>query len=212
MIKIVDQYRDKQLSEKLTDSEKTLLEKCRADIAKGFMQVGKALGTIRDKKLYRETHKTFEAFVLAEFQMARRTAYRYIEAVVVVENVSESDTKSIPNNVEMTRELTKLEPKKQKEAWKKASETTPKGKKVTASHLRKTINKMMGKSQEEDKKPTNGSHPKIVPTGESKPLDLRHFEEEIWSIIKTYRAIGPKPLAVSLEAIASALKSEKLNK
>lgn len=53
-----------------------------------FIVVGNDLRVIRDSKLYRETHKTFEAFVKDEFNLERPTAYRFIEAAEVDENLS----------------------------------------------------------------------------------------------------------------------------
>lgn len=41
---------------------------------------GEALATIRDEKLYRRTHSTFEAYVEDRFGVSRSTAYRMIEA------------------------------------------------------------------------------------------------------------------------------------
>lgn len=41
---------------------------------------GEALATIRDEKLYRMTHTTFEEYVGERWGFSRRTAYRMIEA------------------------------------------------------------------------------------------------------------------------------------
>jgi N6-adenosine-specific RNA methylase IME4 len=49
--------------------------------------VAGALLEIRDGRLYRETHTRFEDYVRDRFGFARRTAYGYIEAAQVLENV-----------------------------------------------------------------------------------------------------------------------------
>lgn len=64
---------------------------------------GEALATIRDEKLYRRTHSTFEAYVEARFGVSRSTAYRMIEAASVpapqldpVEGLSRGETNPQP--------------------------------------------------------------------------------------------------------------------
>jgi DNA N-6-adenine-methyltransferase (Dam) len=49
----------------------------------GFVEVGRALESIRDKKLYRETHGTFEHYLRERWGMSRAHAYRQIEAAGV---------------------------------------------------------------------------------------------------------------------------------
>ena len=43
-----------------------------------FIEVGKALLAIRDAKLYRKTHKTFEAYCRDRWEMSRPRAYQLI--------------------------------------------------------------------------------------------------------------------------------------
>jgi hypothetical protein len=50
----------------------------------------------------------------------------------------------MPTSEGVARELAGLKPDEQKRVWKAAVKTSPKGKKVTAKHLRETINKMLG--------------------------------------------------------------------
>ena len=75
----------------LTKQEKTELEKLCAVIEDGlskFLEVGKALMEINERKLYRETHGTFEAFVSERFGISRAHAYRMIEAAEVESELS----------------------------------------------------------------------------------------------------------------------------
>lgn len=44
---------------------------------------GEALATIRDERLYRLTHRSFEAYVLERWGFSRATAYRMIDAATV---------------------------------------------------------------------------------------------------------------------------------
>ena len=54
---------------------------------KAFYDVGCSLREIQQRRLYRATHRTFSAYCKELWDMARRTAYKYIEASNVVDNV-----------------------------------------------------------------------------------------------------------------------------
>ena len=69
---------------KSLDFQEATIEKGR----KTFVEVGKALAKIRDGKLYRETHTTFEAYCQERWGWNRDRAYKLIEGAEVSENVS----------------------------------------------------------------------------------------------------------------------------
>lgn len=75
----------------LDDRERSLLTTCE-DTVRGlyaqFWATGKALQVIRDARLYRGTHPTFEAYVEDVWGMSRPQAYRLIQAWPVAEAVS----------------------------------------------------------------------------------------------------------------------------
>jgi hypothetical protein len=52
-----------------------------------FVEVGRALLEIRDGRLYRQTHDTFEAYVRERFEISRRHADRTIEAARVADGL-----------------------------------------------------------------------------------------------------------------------------
>src|SRR3954452_3324328 len=52
-----------------------------------FLEVGEALLAIRDKRLYRGTHETFESYCREQWSMSDRHARRMIEATQVVNNL-----------------------------------------------------------------------------------------------------------------------------
>lgn len=112
-----------------------------------FYEVGRALMEIRDKGLYRDVlgFDTFEAYCKARWDFNRAHAYRLMDSVKVINNVSESETKK-PVNLEQTRPLAKLEPDQQREAWQKAVETAPEGK-VTAAHVSKVVKEVTGEKE-----------------------------------------------------------------
>lgn len=60
---------------------------------RGFVEMGTALGLVNKQNLYREDgYGSFEAFVVAEFEMPKTTAYRLIEAARVVTQLSQVGT------------------------------------------------------------------------------------------------------------------------
>jgi len=66
------------------------LDECERVIAKGkraFILVGQALLEIRDRRLYRQTHPTFEAYCRERWGWGRESAYKHIAAAKVAENV-----------------------------------------------------------------------------------------------------------------------------
>ena len=70
-----------------------------------FWHAGKALQTIRDARLYRETHETFEDYVEQRWDMSRATAYRFIAAWPLAERLSPIGDKLTESHV---RELLPL--------------------------------------------------------------------------------------------------------
>lgn len=81
-----------------TATDKKALAKAEAAIEAGvrsFMDVGKALLAIRDGRLYRQTHDTFEAYVQQRWAMERVTAYDYLAAPTVAENVGPAQLRSL---------------------------------------------------------------------------------------------------------------------
>lgn len=87
-----------------------------------FVTVGKALVEIRDSRLYRESHKSFEAYCAERWNIKRQRAYELIEASGVAERVSQiSDTQPKESHA---AELAALPEEQQAEAWQEVVETT----------------------------------------------------------------------------------------
>jgi len=77
--------------EALAPAEQTRLAELEAVVERGmqtFVEVGLALTEIRDARLYRETHGTFETYLAARWGMSRANGYRMIDAAQVAELVS----------------------------------------------------------------------------------------------------------------------------
>ena len=56
-------------------------------VERAFYEAGKALQELRDRQLYRSTHKTFEQYCAERFGFQRRHPYRLIDAADVVDNL-----------------------------------------------------------------------------------------------------------------------------
>ena len=99
--------------------EKSKLDSLEKTIQAGMQtvfDVGSALLEVRDSKLYRSNHSTFEEYCRVRWGMSRPRAYQLIEAATVKGNLS--TMVDIPER--QTRPLTRLEPEQQKEAWEGA--------------------------------------------------------------------------------------------
>ena len=92
----------------LRDREQADLATCEAaleNLRVAFWAAGKALQVIRDARLYRDTHATFEDYVEQRWDMSRPQAYRLIDAWPLAERLSPMGDKL---NERQVRELLPL--------------------------------------------------------------------------------------------------------
>jgi hypothetical protein len=146
-----------------------------------FYRVGIALTEIRDSKLYRENHPTFESYCKDLWDMARGTAYRFIGAAEVYENIKsmspnwrqndDDENDLLPLNEAQVRPLTKLEPQQQKEIWRAAVESAPKGK-ITAGHVNKVVKGYLGEKVEKTTKAAKSAITKTPGLGVSEEFKV----------------------------------------
>lgn len=107
---------------RLTSAELNDLERC-TEIVDRFVKVhyreaGQALAEIRDKRLYRSTHETFNDFVKTRWNMGENYANRLIAAAGVAQNLTPTGT--IPQTERLARPLAALPADDQAEAWNEA--------------------------------------------------------------------------------------------
>lgn len=122
--------------EVLNKDELNELERCEVVIKQGlqtFVEVGQALLTIRDKKLYRSSFRTFEEYCDVKWAISKRHGYELINASIVVENVRNC-AQVMPKTESQVRPLTGLEPEIQQEAW--AAVVHQHGDNITASKVK----------------------------------------------------------------------------
>ena len=105
-------------------------------IEKAFYIAGKALIVLRDRRLYRSTHKTFEEYCRDRFGHSRQKSNYLIAAVDVFDNLTTNGCQNLPQdlttnslqilptNERQIRPLTKLEPDQQREVWLSAVESS----------------------------------------------------------------------------------------
>lgn len=119
----------------LTRAEQIALDDCEQRIERGlkvFIEVGSALAFIRDNRLYRASHQTFEAYAKVRFNISRPRAYELITAAEVVSGIP--DTLPAPTNAGQATELAKLPEADRADVWAEAVERT--GGKPTAAAVR----------------------------------------------------------------------------
>jgi len=119
------------------------LERCEVVIKQGlktFIEVGQALMTIKEKRLYRINFKTFEDYCIERWAISKPRAYQLIDAANVIIGLS-TMVDVLPESERQIRPLTRLEPEIQKEVWKEVVETH--GTNITAAKVQSVANDWM---------------------------------------------------------------------
>jgi DNA N-6-adenine-methyltransferase Dam len=130
-----------EIIEALSMDEQSELAECEAKIERGlqtFYEVGEALLKIRDSRLYRNTHGSFEAYCQDKWQLKKRQAYLIMDATEVVNNLKGDPGIILPIAERHVRPLTQLEPDAQKLVWDVVQKTAPNGK-PTAAHVKSVV-------------------------------------------------------------------------
>tara|TARA_A100001391_G_scaffold183537_1_gene150821 strand:+ start:154 stop:798 length:645 start_codon:yes stop_codon:yes gene_type:complete len=113
-----------------------------------FFEVGSALKELREDKLYRETHKTFEAYVQERFGFKKSQAYNLIDASEVAGNVHHGGQ---IKNERQAREVAKAPPERQQEVVDKAAEMAEvTGKVITAKTMAEAREAVMSESPDSE--------------------------------------------------------------
>jgi hypothetical protein len=139
MVNDVTVVEEKKWQYFLSESEEELLAECEKVVTQfreSGLEAGKALATIRDERLYRQSHKTFEAYCRDRWDMGRDNADHLIGWAKVHENLPTTVGK--PATESQARPLTSLEPGQQVVAWNKAIELAGE-EKVTAKIVAKAV-------------------------------------------------------------------------
>jgi hypothetical protein len=105
----------------LSEEEQQERERLEKQIVDSFYQAGVALRELRDRKLFRSTHRTFEEYAKNILGFTRIRLYQLIGAAQVYENIRENVNAPLtllPTTEYQCRSLVKLSQEEQVEAWK----------------------------------------------------------------------------------------------
>ena len=126
------------MSNELTKPEVTTLGECENVIEAGqrtFIDVGQALLKIRDSRLYRAEHDTFENYCVSRWGWSKSRANQLVDAAKAAANLT-TTVVTPPASERVVRPLTHLEPAQQREAWEKANEkAAAEDRPVSARHV-----------------------------------------------------------------------------
>ncbi|MCC5653709.1 hypothetical protein LC609_28805 [Nostoc sp. XA013] len=117
-------------------------------VERAFFEAGKALIELRDRRLYRSTHKTFDEYCLDRFSYNRSRSYQLVDAAVVVDNLQKCPqiVDILPTAEGQVRPMTKLEPQEQQEVWLTAVELAG-GKVPTGRIVKDVVQRIMERTQ-----------------------------------------------------------------
>ena len=127
----------------LDSNERKRLKECEDIIRAGlvqFVEVGTALMEIRDSRLYRGTHGTFEEYVNLVLSLTRTHAYRLMDGAQVIHDLSPiGDISMLPTNEAQARELARFKtPEERVAAWRKVIDVAGE-KPITAKLVHETL-------------------------------------------------------------------------
>ncbi|MFN6455785.1 MAG: hypothetical protein RM022_026800 [Nostoc sp. EfeVER01] len=128
-------------------------------VERAFFEAGKALTELRDRRLYRSTHKTFEEYCRDRFAHSRQQSNYLIAAAGVYENLTTigcqnvenqnlttNGTQILPTSERQVRSMTKLEPQEQQEVWLRAVELAG-GKVPTGRIVKDVVQRIMERTK-----------------------------------------------------------------
>ncbi|RCJ38650.1 hypothetical protein A6770_39695 [Nostoc minutum NIES-26] len=117
-------------------------------VERAFFEAGKALAELRDRRLYRSTHSTFEEYCKDRFGYNRSRSYQLIDAAIVVDNLHKCPqiVDILPTAEGQVRPLTKLETEQQQQVWQAAVEEAG-GKVPTGKIVKDAVQRIMERTQ-----------------------------------------------------------------
>lgn len=147
-----------------------------------FIEVGEALLSIRDERLYRIEHKTFEDYCRKKWSFTRHQANRLIGASAAVANLEPTGSK--PASERQMRPLVPLEPEQQREAWEAAVEASDG--KPTAKHVEAAVENIRHRPI---------SEPEFTPKQKAQIAESEKDSETLWLLKSYWKKAGKKDRA-----------------
>jgi len=109
-----------EVVEELSPEEETDRQRLELKVERAFFDAGSGLRELRDRRLYRTSHKTFEQYCQDRFGYNRISAHYKITASEVFENLLTKSEQILPTKETQVRPLAKLDPNEQRQIWKQA--------------------------------------------------------------------------------------------
>lgn len=139
------------IKSKLTPEEAARLEELEPMIELGignFVEVGMALVEISDRRLYRQTHSSFESYCQERWSMSARHAYRLCEAAEAVKSLP-AKCDQLVTVESQARELSKAAPEQREAVLQEAASEGP----VTANAIKKAVQRRKSPAPEPEETP-----------------------------------------------------------
>jgi hypothetical protein len=200
------------ISASLSSSELTAFAKCEKTIARGistFKDVGQALLSIRDAKLYREEHATFADYCRKKWNFSDSRARQLISAVKAAESVTDVTVSS-----EAVARAVNAVPVEQRQAVVDWATERADGKPLTAPAIREAAAEFLEAEPEEDEpepdlddEATSESQTVSIPA----PPTTARGADELESFVRKWVAKHKHPVCVvaaMLENLAAKLRGE----
>lgn len=191
--------------------ERGELEKQEKVIREGmqtFVEVGKALATIRDKKLYREEYKTFEKYCEQKWGFKRARAYQLIESAGIAAKVSTSGRQKQPTSERQTRPLKELPENERSEAWEEAQQEAG-GKEPTGKQVEEVVARRRQPEPEPEPEPEAPQSP--IDEALSRDGELKDILSSIDDARKKVKAVTDTDIAafLNVKELQSDLKNAR---
>jgi hypothetical protein len=142
--------KENESSAALTKSERGQRKECEEILERGlgtFFEVGTALLMIRESRLYRDTHSSFEQYCHERWNIRRSYAWRVIGAAERMKLLSSDGNAPKPANEFQMRPFLKLSAEKFPGAWSQAVKSAKQGK-VTTRIVQAVIRDLMPNCQD----------------------------------------------------------------
>lgn len=111
------------------------------------LEAGSALRTIRQQRLYRASHETFEDYVKARWTFGLRRAQQLMKASETREALQQAGASVLPVREAQTRPLTGLTASDQAAAWARACETAAPPEAVSQARVKEAVAHVTGRAQ-----------------------------------------------------------------
>lgn len=198
----------------LSSPEQTKLVDLEGVIERGittFVEVGAALALIREQRLYRDTHDTFEVYCRERWGWTASRARQLIGAADIVQQIESVTRGNSPPTEKHARALISVSREKRAEVWTKAVDASPNGK-PTARAVREIV-----KPTEPD---PESHHPDPIAEWERAEEELAKMRElvgslqsddtaaELTKLHQRYRSLDAR-LSQALTTLAEAEKAAK---